>query len=320
MVGIRLLESRLGSLTLDVALRGAAELGRIVPGVGPRAHDVRVERDIAYAPGGDRSHRLDVYSPPGPGPHPVLMYVHGGGFRILSKETHWIFGTRFAAAGFVVFNISYRLAPEHPFPVGFHDVLRAYEFVLDQAERFGGDLSRLVVAGESAGANLACALTLACCAPHSDPVASAVYARERVPDAIVPYCGLLQVSDIARFWKQGKPSAVVVARMRSIEKAYLSRAAPGRIRRFADPLLALESELPLARPWPATFASVGGKDPILEDTRRLARALEARGVTVEAPEYPGGIHAFQALVGNAEAEANWEATAAFLRAQGLVGG
>ena len=52
------------------------------------------------------------------GPRPVLMYVHGGAFRSLSKDTHWIMGLAFARRGFVVANVNYRLAPEHRFPAG----------------------------------------------------------------------------------------------------------------------------------------------------------------------------------------------------------
>ena len=53
-----------------------------------------------------------------------MLYVHGGGFRILSKDTHWIMGLAFARRGFLVFNIGYRLAPKHPFPAAIADAVR----------------------------------------------------------------------------------------------------------------------------------------------------------------------------------------------------
>jgi alpha/beta hydrolase fold len=55
-------------------------------------------------------------------PWPIVFYVHGGAFRILSKDTHWVMALSFARRGFVVFNVSYRLAPKHRFPAPLEDV------------------------------------------------------------------------------------------------------------------------------------------------------------------------------------------------------
>ena len=115
---------------------------------------MEVIRDLAYAEESRRrEHRLDVYRPKqADGPLPVVMYIHGGGFRILSKDTHWMMGLAFARRGYLVFNVGYRLAPTHPFPAAIEDSCRAFEWVVAHAARFGGDLERLVIAGESSGA------------------------------------------------------------------------------------------------------------------------------------------------------------------------
>src|SRR5690606_5988723 len=121
-------------------------------------------------------HRLDVYRPAhAEGPRPVVLYVHGGGFRILSKETHWLMGLYFARRGYVVFNIGYRLAPKHPFPAALEDSADALGWVVQNAHRYGGDPTRLVLAGESAGANLVTSLTLACCYRREEPYARRVF-------------------------------------------------------------------------------------------------------------------------------------------------
>jgi acetyl esterase len=60
--------------------------------------------------------------------------------------------------GFVVFNIDYRLAPTHKFPAAFDDAARALAWVREQAPKYGGDASRIVIAGESAGGNLTASL------------------------------------------------------------------------------------------------------------------------------------------------------------------
>jgi acetyl esterase len=66
------------------------------------------------------------------------------------------------------------------------------------------------------------------------------------------------------------------------------------------------------RPLPAFFAPVGTRDPLLDDTRRLEKALTNLGVPVEARYYPGGIHAFHAMVWDPAARRCWRDALAFL--------
>src|SRR5262249_2103530 len=137
-------------------------LGRLHPDANPQRHRIEVERDIPYLPTGDRAHLLDVYRPTSSdGPLPVVLYVHGGGFRILSKDTHWVMGLSFASKGYLVFNINYRLAPRAPFPAALEDTCAAFAWVVRHAARWNGDVGRMVLAGESAGANLVTALSVA---------------------------------------------------------------------------------------------------------------------------------------------------------------
>ena len=67
----------------------------------------------------------DVVVPAGTGPHPVLVYLHGGGWICGSPTTHRKLAHRFAEAGYLVFNVDYRLAPEHPFPTPLDDCIEA---------------------------------------------------------------------------------------------------------------------------------------------------------------------------------------------------
>src|SRR5258707_894357 len=93
----------------------------------------------------------DVAVPKGNGPHPVLVYLHGGGWVAGSPKTHRKLGMQFAAAGFLTVNVDYRLAPEHPFPAGLDDCIHAVKWAGDNAKRWNGDGSRLGVGGGSAG-------------------------------------------------------------------------------------------------------------------------------------------------------------------------
>lgn len=99
--------------------------------------------------------KADIIAPVGEGPHPVLLFIHGGAWFCGSLQTHRKIACRFAEAGFLVVSVDYRLAPEHPYPAGLDDCVFAVDWVLDNAQAFGGDPQRIAVAGDSAGANLA---------------------------------------------------------------------------------------------------------------------------------------------------------------------
>lgn len=310
------LRKRAGSAAIDNFFRGAAWLGSLHPNARPQKHGIEVLRDLPYKDGGRKEYLLDVYRPKARKKKlPIVFYIHGGGFRILSKDTHWVMGLAFARQGYVVFNISYRLAPEHPFPAGLEDCVDALAWVKKNAESFGGDPSRIVFAGESAGANLATALTTMCCFRREEPLAKRAFDLGIVPTALLPYCGILQVSDVARFRrKKSKLSPFVGDRLFEVEHAYLGRE-PGRhgeLLTLADPLVLLESDAEPVRPLPPCFATVGTADPLLDDTRRLARALDKRSVPNEARYYPGEVHAFHALVWRPNARQCWADTYRFL--------
>ncbi len=297
---------------------GLSEVAKMHPRSRPERHQVEVIRDIPYLDDGLPEHTLDIYYPAErPGPWPVVFYVHGGGFRLLSKDTHWIMGLAYARHGYLVINISYRLAPKHRFPAAIRDVCEAYEWATRNAARYGGDLGRLVVAGESAGANLVSALTIATCYRRPEPWARKVFATGVVPGATVPSCGMLQVTNPERFGNRRKLPFWVDDTLMDVADGYLrgvSADRPGGLD-LADPLLVFERGDAPARPLPGFFVPVGTKDPLLDDTRRLEAALRRMGVTCEAVYYQGEVHAFHALVWRKQARRCWRDTLGFLDRQ-----
>jgi triacylglycerol lipase len=119
---------------------------------------VKVTIDIAYGP--DVRHRLDVYEPALRPQHamPVLIFVHGGGFVTGDKTEpnspyYANIGYHFARRGILTMLATYRLAPQHTWPSGALDVAEAVKWSRDNVERFGGDESRIVLMGHSAGAS-----------------------------------------------------------------------------------------------------------------------------------------------------------------------
>jgi acetyl esterase len=316
-----------GALLVDGFFNGASRIGRLHPRAKPERHGVEKIADLRYfdGHGHTRDHLLDVWRPSAPTtasaakhrysgpPWPVVLYVHGGGFRILSKDTHWIMGLGFARRGFIVFNVSYRLAPRHRFPCAVEDVCRAFTWVAKNAERFGGDPSRMVLAGESAGANLVTSLAVALSYERKEDFAKAAFATGITPRAIVPACGVFQVSDLLRLKRRKeRMSSFIADRLAEVENAYLGPGPWGHSLDLADPLLVFERGETPARTIPPFFLPVGTKDPLLPDTRRLAVALKKLGVEAEEKYYPGEVHAFHALVMRSTARQCWTDTFSFL--------
>ena len=307
------LRARAGRAFADTAWAALAQAGRL-PNARPEAHGVERISDIPYASSAPH-HTLDVYRPVRrSGPLPVVLYVHGGGFRILSKDTHWLMAIAFARRGYLVFNINYRLAPRHPFPAAVEDACAALLWTVENAARYGGDLNRLVLAGESAGANLATSLAVAASWPRPEPWAHRVWEAGVRPGAVIPACGIYQVTDVDRFRRRKRISDFLNDRLREVEDGYLPASVPeGPARDLADPVVWLERADPPPRPLPPFFTGVGTADILLDDTRRLAAALERLGASCEARYYPGEIHAFHALVFRPAARAFWRETFAFLK-------
>lgn len=319
------LRRRSGAVVVDSFFRGLAGAGRLHPRARPEAHNVEVLRNIPYRPTGRSDHLLDVYRPAGTAPNarlPVVLYVHGGGFRILSKDTHWLMGLAFARRGYVVFNISYRLAPAHPFPAAVEDACTALGWVAEHAAGYGGDPSRLVLAGESAGANLVTSLAVITSYRRSEPWAKAVWDSGLQPRAVVPACGMLQVSDPGRFRQRWpRMSAFINDRLTEVSEAYLrGNGHAEETLDLADPLVLLERGADPDRPLPPFFVPCGTKDPLIDDSQRLASALERLGVEHEAQYYPGEVHAFHAMIWRPNARRCWAHTFQFLSSHGVEGG
>lgn len=224
-----------------------------------------------------------IYTPPGSGPYPIIVYFHGGGFVVGDLETQDMIcrGLSHAAQCLVV-SVDYRLAPEHPFPAGVDDAYAATAWVAAHAPELGGDGRRIAVAGDSAGAVLSAAVALRVRAEGGPALVAQVLfygsmgsgveagtasAREFADGAI------LTADDMDYFWSQ-----YVDERNRSHPYA-----APARARDH--------------RGLPPAFVGTAEIDPARDAAEAYGDLLQAAGVEVERHRYEGMPHGFLSWLG-----------------------
>ncbi len=121
----------------------------------PLPQDVTECRNISYGSHGKWS-LLDVYYPDGTTePLPTIVSIHGGGYVYGTKEIYRRYGMDMARRGFAFVNFNYRLAPKWRFPTPLHDTNAVMEWVCANAVRYHLDPKRIILVGDSAGAQLA---------------------------------------------------------------------------------------------------------------------------------------------------------------------
>ena len=233
-----------------------------------------------------------VYTPAGEGsPRPVIVYFHGGGWVIGELDTVDNPLRRIAnRTGAVVVSVDYRLAPEAKFPAQHDDALAAYRWALANAASIKGDPTRVALAGESAGGNLA--------------VATAMLARDAgLPQprhilSVYPIAG----SDLNTPSYQESSNALPLNRALM---AWFFRYVPRTPADLMDPRINLVGGNLAGLP-PVTIVAAQ-IDPLRSEGELLAQRLQAAGVAVERREFAGATHEFfgaDAVIGDArEAQA-----------------
>ena len=196
----------------------------------------------------------DVVQPTGPGPHPVLVYLHGGGWVCGSPATHRKLAYRCEEAGYLVFNVDYRMAPEHPFPAPFDDCVHAIEWAAREAARFGGDASRIAVGGDSAGGNLTAAA------------------------ATLLIYGVFDFAKMGRDLEEDDPLYEIGKSLVEMMVGSYLGPEPRSRALLADPRV---SPIHAAAKLPPSHIVVGTLDTLLEHAEDLAKALEKAGIEHE---------------------------------------
>ncbi len=240
--------------------------------------------DQRFIPGPTADLPVWIYRPVrgGARPLPGLIYFHGSGWVVANIGVCDSFSRSLAnRTGCVVVAVNYQKAPEHKFPVPLDDCYAATRWVFDNASALGLDRGRIGVIGDSAGGNLAAAVTLRARDENGPQLAYQVLIYPAVqygwdtPSALANAEGfLLQRASMEYFWNH-----------------YVRNPRDG-MNPYCSPLVAEDhSGLPPALIVSAEF------DPLCDDGRNYADKLAAAGVSVKFRLYKGMIHGFLRMAG-----------------------
>ncbi len=269
--------------TLSLADARAADLASIRQDGGEAEPVFEVSELTIPGPGGDLP--LRVYRPSATRPLPALVYFFGGGWVLGTIDTADGVSRRLAnSSGALVAVAGYRLAPEHPFPAAVDDCYAALRWAAGHAGELGADPARLAVGGDSAGGNLAAAVTLL--ARDDGP---------RLAGQLLVYPNTDQLADDESMRAAGDPFLFNRHSVAWYRGHYLTSpqdaASP-----LASPLRA-----PSLAGLPPALVITAEYDPLRDQGEAYARRLSAEGVPAELRRYPGMTHGFFTMAGTLEA-------------------
>lgn len=226
--------------------------------------------------------RVRVYVPQRAQPGPLVVYLHGGGWVMGDLSMHDDTCRRIATgACCTVVNVDYRLAPENPYPIPLEDGFAAVSWSAEHAADLAADPGAIVIAGSSAGGNLAAAATLLARAAGAPDIAA----------QILIYPAIDPQMDTDSHGLFGSGYGLDRAQMQWFWSSYLGG---DRVRQ--DPLAAPCLAESLAG-LPPALVITAEFDPLRDEAEKYARALKASGVPVQLHRYEGQIHGFVGLRG-----------------------
>jgi acetyl esterase len=220
--------------------------------------------------------RLRLHRPVADAKLPVLLYIHGGGWTLFSIDTHDRLMREYAArAGIAVLGIDYSLSPENKFPVALEECTAALDWIAAQADALGLDSDRVLIGGDSAGANLS--------------VAACLLQRQRgrpLPIAMLLNYGAFAPEHTPSYARFGAGDYSLEAGEMDVFWAnYVD--TPDQL---ADPLVApLRADL---SGMPPAFLAIADCDILADCNGAFARKLADAGVATRAVTYRGATHSF----------------------------
>ena len=246
---------------------------------GPGDQSVTTADRTIPGPGGVEL-PIRIYTPAGDAPaggRPLVTYLHGGGWVIGSIATHDATCRDLAAdTDAVVVSIGYRMAPEASFPQPVEDCYAGLQWVASEGASLGGDPSRLAIAGDSAGGNLAAVV--------------ARVAKDRGGPALRFQLLVYPVTDCTRssasYAENGEGRFLTASQMHWFVEQYLGTGGDPKDP-LASPLHASDEDL---AGLPPAHVITAEYDPLRDEGEAYAEKLRAAGVPVTSRRYDGQIH------------------------------
>ncbi len=241
--------------------------------------------DVAYATGSPRN-VLDLLVPEAVSPPPLVVFIHGGAFRMGDKTDCLRERLALVDAGFAVASVQYRFSTEAIWPAQLDDLCTAFAYLRAQAARFGFDGDRLASFGPSAGGHLSAAVGIALSASPATRLAASIVWFPPVDfptmDSDIIATGITRAT--GRNDAPDSPESVLIGATVADHPDLARRASP----------VAQLDHLPPGAALPAFLIMHGALDPYIapEQARRLHRALAAFGTAprLEIDILPGGTH------------------------------
>lgn len=234
--------------------------------------------------GGNRPINIRIYWPPtDPDRSPVVLYFHGGGFVVGDLDTHD--GTcRQHAVGTdaVVVSVDYRLAPEHPYPAAVEDAWAATQWVAAHGGDLDADVTRLAVAGDSAGGTISAVIAQRARDNGGPPIAF----------QLLWYPSTLWDSSLPSFAENASAPILDRDAVAAFSRWYAGEVdlsdppagmAPGRAKNLAN--------------LPPAYIAVAGHDPLRDDGIRYGELLTAAGVRIEVHNAETLVHGYLGYAG-----------------------
>lgn len=210
---------------------------------------------------------------------PVILFIHGGGFVSGDLDTHEVLTRALANDNqALVLSIAYRLSPEHQFPAGFEDCYTALLWIQEHIAAYGGDVDKILVGGDSAGATLSAALV--------QYLRDKKESRVKVWAQLLFYPTLSPYMHSASFKALGNDYFPTYAVAEFVRKMYVADFEKEAQNPYAFPLVGAVDNLP-----PALIV-VGSLDPLKDECKEYAAKLIKADVPVFFKEYPQVEHGF----------------------------
>jgi acetyl esterase len=274
---LRMVNRRMPGSLADLArVRAASDAGGAVL-AGRVGRDLWIE-DVTL-PGAEGPLRGRLYTPPGAAPGPLLVFFHGGGWILGSVDSHDPVCRLLAErARTRVLSAEYRLAPEHPFPAQYEDAVSLFRHVCADPGAFGALPGRIAVGGDSAGGNLAAAVTHAALRDGAEVPAGLLL--------IYPATDLTEGGSYPSRESFGSGFVIDTASWRG-ESGLLAAFTPDP----ADPRLSVLRD-PLVEGMPPVYVATGGFDPLRDEGEAYAERLRAAGARVTVRRFEAQFHGF----------------------------